>query len=101
MPARLNGRTKSRTSSGSGMAEDPAHFGVDLLFGPIRMLTTQPRRFHLARGPVKSLREPQPALTGHSAEDGDLLRASLLIRQHANNMCGSVQPSKPLRSADF
>src|ERR1022692_286307 len=86
MPARFSGRTNSRNSSGSGMAEYLAHFLVQTLFRPVRMLLTPTRRFHFSRRPVKPLRQTKPPRTGHRAQSGDLFGTDLFIRQHESIM---------------
>lgn len=64
------------------MAENPAHFVVQTLFGPVGMLAAQSCRFHLAGRPVKPLGQTQPPGACHGAQRGNLGGMSLLIQQH-------------------
>jgi hypothetical protein len=68
------------------MAEYLAHFVVQTLFWPVRMLMAQTRRFHFSRRPVKPLRQTKPPRTGYRAQSDNLFGTGLFIRQHESIM---------------
>ena len=79
MPARFNGRTNSRNSSGSGIGEDSARFRLKFIRGPIGMLGTESGYFHPSRRPIELLGETQSPLPWNPPQDFKLLWARLLI----------------------
>ena len=68
------------------MAENPRDLAPHFFLRPVRVLRTEPRRFHLARRPAKLFRQRQAAFGRHPAVDRELLRAGLFIRQHEKRM---------------
>src|SRR6266480_83743 len=100
MPARFNGRTKSKNSSGSGMDENSPHLGLQLLLWPVGMLVAQPGSFHPACRPVKLLGEREAALRCHAPIDLNLLRTRLFVGQHKTIMRALDYRCK-VRSAGF
>ena len=94
MPARFSGRTNNKNRSGSGMEENPPHLRMKPIFRPVRMLRAQSGSFHLARRPIKPLRQTQPPFTGHSTKDFNLFRIGLLIRKHGCKVHGHERQIK-------
>ena len=69
------------------MADNPRDFAPHFFLRPVRVLRTEPRRFHRARRPAKLFRQRQTALGRHPAENRELFGTGLLIRQHEIMMC--------------
>jgi hypothetical protein len=86
--------SRRRKSSGSGMAENPRHLGVDLVFGPIGVQSAQAGAFHFARRPIELLRQSPSTLARHGAQKTHLLGSTLFVRQHVITMSGPGQPGK-------
>jgi len=68
------------------LAENPRGFAAHFFLRPVRVLRTEPRRFHLARRPAKLFRQREAAFGRHPAVNRELLRAGLFIRQHEKRM---------------
>ena len=68
------------------MAENLCDFAPHFFLRPVRVLRTEPRRFHLSRRPAKLFRQRQTAFGRHPAVDRELLRAGLFICQHEKRM---------------
>jgi len=68
------------------MAENLRDFAPHFFFRRVRMLRTEPRRFHLSRRPAKLFRQRQTAFGRHPAVNRELFGTGLLIRQHGKIM---------------
>jgi hypothetical protein len=68
------------------MAENPRDLAPHFFLRPVRVLRTEPRRFHFARRPAKLFRQREAAFGRHPAVNRELLRAGLFIRQHEKRM---------------
>jgi hypothetical protein len=68
IPPRFSGSRNTRNRLGSGIGEDLSHGLLDLFRRPIRMLVTDPRRFQVASGPIKSHGRLDLLFGGHLPE---------------------------------
>jgi hypothetical protein len=68
------------------LAEILRDFAPHFILRPVRVLRTEPRRFHLARRPAKLFRQRQTAFGRHPAVNRELFGTGLLIRQHGKIM---------------
>jgi hypothetical protein len=82
----LSRRTTRKLRVRLVLAENPRDFAPHFFLRPVRVLRTEPRRFHFARRPAKLFRQRQAAFGRHPAVNRELLRAGLFIRQHEKIM---------------
>jgi hypothetical protein len=95
---RFSGPTNSSIRSGSGMAEDAAHFSLNLLLGPVRMLVGEERRLVSPPGPIQPVRRLPTPLRRHPPENGELFGAGLFVGQHGWNLVNPITPGKSFAS---
>jgi hypothetical protein len=68
------------------LGKNPRDFAPHFLLRPVRVLRTEPRRFHFARRPAQLFRQREAAFGRHPAVNRELFGTGLLIRQHGKIM---------------
>jgi hypothetical protein len=83
------------------MQENVTDALLNLSIRPFRMLALKKCRFMPSHAPIKVMCGAPPLFRAHATENGNLLRRGLFVRQHEQNMLGSVYPGKPRDTSQF